>query len=156
MAEPLPLDVRDGLVVARSREHVTDLQLRGVPLGRILRDTRNNLTEGFSSFLEYILDVLEDNALDRPVIDLAEFISAAGLEINDQAAAQAVLNLDHTASHDTVLALSDALGESSHQIVIFEPVFAGALEELESIIFGRLLLEGNGEDDVLHRLKQLG
>lgn len=52
--------------------------------------------------------------------------------------------------------MSDALGESSHQLVVFEPVFAGVLEELEGIFFVGLLLEGNGEDDVLHRLEQLG
>ena len=157
MAEPLPLDVRDGLVVARSREHVANLELRGVPLGRIFRDTRINLTEGFSSFLENVFDVLEDNALDRPVVNLSELIiSAVSLEIDDQAAAEAVLNLDHAACHDTALALSDALSESGHHLVVFEPVFAGVLKELESILLVGLLLEGNGEDDVLHRLEQLG
>ena len=157
MAEPLPLDVRDGLVVARSREHVANLELRSVPLGRIFRDTRINLTEGFSSFLENVFDVLEDNALDRPVVNLSELIiRAVSLEIDDQAAAEAVLNLDHAACHDTALALSDALGEISHHLVVFEPVFASVLEELESVFFVGLLLEGDGEDDVLHRLEQLG
>ena len=76
-------------------------------------------------------------------------------KINDQAAAQAIFNLHHTASHDTVLALSDVLGESSHHFIVLEPVFAGVLEKLESIVLRGLLLERNCEYDILHRLKQL-
>ena len=90
------------------------------------------------------------------MINLAEFVSILiSLKVDDQAAAEAVLDLSHTASHDTVLALGDALGEVSHHLVVFEPVFAGVLEELESFVLGGLLLESDGEDDVLHRLKQL-
>ena len=45
------------------------------------------------------------------MINLAEPIRfTIGFEIDDEAAAQAVLNLDHVTDHDTVLALDNALG----------------------------------------------
>ena len=89
------------------------------------------------------------------MINLAEPIRfTIGFEIDDEAAAQAVLNLDHVTDHDTVLALDNALGQSSHLLIVFVPVLASILEKLDSVGFSGLFLESNGEDYVLHRLQK--
>ena len=54
------------------------------------------------------------------MVDLAEPVVLVGLQVNDEAAPQVVLNFEHVASHGTILTLDERLGQGGKLRAILE------------------------------------
>jgi hypothetical protein len=87
------------LEVAGPGEPVTNRKVLIVP-----ESTVSTLLFLFFSFLfaaplEEILNILEDDVLDGPVVDLAELDVCLGSQVDDCAAAKVIFNIDKMACH---------------------------------------------------------
>ena len=58
-----------------------------------------------------VLDVLEDDALDRAMINLTELVGTISLEVSHKTSSKVVLNLDHMAGHLAVRSSNNLLGK---------------------------------------------
>ena len=108
-ADHLLTFVLDRLEVASSREPVSNCELGGVPLGFIFLVLF--ILRFFRTFLQNILNILEDNKIDRSVVNLAEFARSLSIQVNDQAATEVVLYLHHVARHNALSASHKLLRE---------------------------------------------
>ena len=94
------------LVVAGLWEHVAYLQLWGVPHWGTRGDPGVNLTEGFPTFFERVLDILIDDKVDWTMVYQTVPVRIAILfKINHETLTQVVLRSDHLASLYACLSL---------------------------------------------------
>jgi len=98
VAEDFVVHVGHSLIVACAREDIAYLELVGIPFGFLLWDARIDIAEAFSASLQHIFNILKDDTLYGAMVDLAEL--AVGVlcgQVDDETAAQIVLDLDHVA-----------------------------------------------------------
>ena len=87
------------LEVARPREPVANRKVLYVPESAISAFILLLFSFLLAALLEDILNVLEDDVLDGPVVDLAELVVCLGSQVDDCATAKVVFNIDKMASH---------------------------------------------------------
>ena len=73
-----------------------------------------------AALLEDILNVLEDDVLDGPVVDLAELVVCLGSQVDDCAAAKVVFNIDKMASHGGETTLGNFLGKLGNFLLVLQ------------------------------------
>ena len=87
------------LEVAGPREPVANRKVLYVPESTVSALLLLLLSFPLAALLEDILNVLEDDVLDGPVIDLAELVVCLGSQVDDCAAAKVIFNIDKMAIH---------------------------------------------------------
>ena len=89
------------------------------------------------------------------MVDLTILVSTVSLQVNDEAAAQIVLNFAHGASHYALRALENLFGESRDLLWVLESASRGGLQGLVGFLLVQLSTELDSEHVVAYRLKQL-
>ena len=91
---------------------------------------------------------MEDNVVDRPMVNLTELARALCVEVDDETTTKVVFYLDQVACHLAYLACNKIFGQFAQLCFVFEGSFVGILQKFSRVLLGWLLTETHAENVV--------
>ena len=105
---------------------------------------------------ERVLDIFEDDEIDRAMVDLAVVEALGRIQIDDHRAAKMSVDTEQVASDLTVLSLNERLREAVKRLAILEILKPHGGDLFLYIFLVELLLKVDLEDGVAAFVKNIG
>ena len=154
----LIIDLHD-FVVGDLREPVAFLELGSLPLGTIIVRLERNLLRSRSFATKRVLDVLEDDEVDRAVVDLPEILALRRVQIDDHGPAEVVVGADQVSRQLAGITLNQGLRQSLKRLVVLQVGHLHRCQLVLNVLGVQLFLEANLKDGVaatIQHFRQLG